>query len=333
MTTFDARVRRAQTPEQHDLVDHPEHCSADPRALARIGRAPGQQVRVRSSADPSAVALFTVSQARDEDTADVVRMGREGRQRLGTDETFTAVVDSAVPRSDLTDAEAEALGELVERLGDDGAHRGLIAIAPHGGEIERHTDIQAERVALRLARHGVSTWCCKGFGAAVSGAFERFHITSTDLDPAAFPGLATVIDRRFRYAVAFHGFRDEEVLIGGGASFRLKAEIASAVEDALAGTGIRVRIAGPDDVFGGDSPRNIVQRLTADGCGGVHVEQSLRARTGHALDIADAVAGVFAIRLARPERPGRWLWLRRRGWLDAVRRRCRHPRGASAAGR
>jgi phage replication-related protein YjqB (UPF0714/DUF867 family) len=331
MTTFDAAVHRALTPEQQDLVDHPEHCSADPRALARIGRVPGQQVRVRRSPD---LALYTVSQGRAEDSADIVRMGRDGRKRLGTGETFAAVVDSVVARSELTDCEAEALGELVERLGDDGAHRGLIAIAPHGGEIERHTDTQAERVAARLAGHGVSTWRCKGFGTAAGGAFERFHITSTDLDPASFPELAKVAGRGFRYAVAFHGFRDDEVLIGGGASFPLKAEIACAVEDALAGTGIRVRIAGPDDVFGGDSPRNIVQRLTAGGCGGIHIEQSLRARTEHGLAIADAVAGVFAIRLERSTRPGhhRWHWLRR--WLDVLGlRRRRHARGASSAGR
>jgi phage replication-related protein YjqB (UPF0714/DUF867 family) len=334
MTTLDAAVDRALTPEQQDLVDHPEHCSADPRALAEIGRAPGQQVRIRSTVDPSAVALFTVSDARDEASVGVVRMGRDGRRRFGTDETFRAVVDSVVPRSELTDAEADVLGDFVERLGDDGVHRGLIAIAPHGGEIERHTDTQAERVAERLARFGVSTWCCKGFGTADGGAFQRFHITSTDLDAAAFPALATVIGRGFRYAVAFHGFREEEVLIGGGVSFRLKAEIASAVENVLAGTGIRVRIAGPSDVFGGDSPRNIVQRLTAGGRGGVHIEQSLRARAEHALDIADAVAGVFAIRLDRPPRPGRGWWLRLRHWLEARRdRRRRQPGRASSAGR
>jgi len=319
VATFDAAVRQAVVAEQQDLLDHSEHCSADPEALAGIGRALGHQVRVRPAADPSLFALYTVSQTRGEAPDTVMRMGRGGRERLGTAEAFAAVVESVVPRQGLTDADAERLGEFVERLSDNGTHHGLIAIAPHGGDIERHTDTQAERVAERLAEYGVSSWRCKGFGPDGGGASRLFHITSTDIHEASFPALASVIGRGFRYAVAFHGFRDEEILVGGGAPFRLKAEIACSIEEALSGSGIQVRIAGPDDVFGGDSPRNIVNRLTASKRGGVHVEQSLLARTDHALDIADAVAEVFAARLGRPRYPGpRWWRFLRELW-DAIR--------------
>jgi phage replication-related protein YjqB (UPF0714/DUF867 family) len=308
VATFDAAVRQAVSAEQQDLVDHSEHCSADAEVLAGIGRALGHQVRVRPVADPSVFALYTVSQIRDEAPATIVRMGRGGRERLGRTEPFAAVVDSVVPRQGLTDADAERLGEFAERLSDNGTHHGLIAIAPHGGDIERHTDSQAERMAERLAEYGVSAWRCKGFGADGGGASRRLHITSTDIHEASFPALESVIRRGFRYAVAFHGFRDEEILVGGGASFRLKAEIACSIENALSGSEVRVRIAGPDDVFGGDSPRNIVNRLTASKRGGIHIEQSLQARTDHALVIADAVAEVFAVRLGRPRYPGpRWL--------------------------
>jgi hypothetical protein len=42
---------------------------------------------------------------------------------------------------------------------------------------------------------------------------------------------------------------------------------------------------------------------------------SRAARTGYALDIADAVAHVFGGRLARPPDPGPWWWrLPRRLW-------------------
>jgi phage replication-related protein YjqB (UPF0714/DUF867 family) len=318
VATFDAAVHQAVEAEQQDLIDHSEHCSADPRALAGIGRARGHQVRVRPAADPSVFALYTVSLTRDEAPDTVVRMGRGGRERLGTTEPFAAVVDSVVPREGLTDAEAERLGEFVERLSDNGTHRGLIAIAPHGGDIERHTDTQAERVAERLADYGVSAWRCKGFGRAGGSASLLLHVTSTNIHEASFPALGTVIGRGFRYAVAFHGLRDEEILVGGGAAFRLKAEIASSIENALSGSGIRVRIAGPDDVFGGDSPRNIVNRLTAGGRGGIHIEQSLPARVDHADDIANAVADVFAVRLSRPRYPGPWWWRRMRELWDAV---------------
>src|SRR5215831_12357872 len=94
-------------------------------------------------------------------------------------------------------------------------------------------------------------------------------------------------------------------------------KIAAAIEDAFAGSGI----AGPDDEFNGDSPRNIVNRLTVGGRGGIHLEQSRAARTGHALDIADAVTHVFAGRLARLPDPGPLWWrLLRRLW-DALRSR------------
>jgi phage replication-related protein YjqB (UPF0714/DUF867 family) len=309
VASFDAAVRHAVEAEQQDLLDHPEHCSADAEPLAAIGRALGHQVRIRLAADESTVALYTVTESREEPSPGFVRMGRAGRERLGAAGAFAAVVDSVVPRQNLSDGDAERLGEFVERLRDNGVHRGLIAIAPHGGDIEPHTDVQAERTADRLANSRASTWRCLGFGRDGAGAGRRFHITSTDIHPASFPALGSVMGRGFRYAVAFHGFRDEGVLVGGGAAFWLKAEIASAVEDALSGTGIRVRIAGPDDRFGGDSPRNIVNRLAASRRGGIHIEQSARARAGHALPIADAVAGVFAAHLFDLPRTGpRWWW-------------------------
>jgi phage replication-related protein YjqB (UPF0714/DUF867 family) len=316
VATFQAAVRRALSPEQQDLIDHAEHCSADPEALAAIGRASGHQVRVRLAADPNTFALYTVSETRDETPDSLVRMGPDGRARLGDGNEFAAVVDSVVPRAGLDDADAERLHEFVERLNDDGTHRGLIVLAPHGGDIEPHTDTQADRVADLLADYDVTSWRCKGFGPRDGGAARVFHITSTDIHEASFPALASVIGRRFRYAVAFHGFRDEEILVGGGAPFRLRAEIAAEIERAVSGSGIPVRIAGPDDVFGGDSPRNIVNRLTANRRNGIHIEQSLRARAEHGIAIADAVAAVFAPRLdACLPQPRRSIWsLLRKVW-------------------
>ena len=58
--------------------------------------------------------------------------------------------------------QARACGERVERLRDNGRQRELIVIAPHGGDIERHTDEQAEQVASRLAAKAGSCWRCKG---------------------------------------------------------------------------------------------------------------------------------------------------------------------------
>jgi phage replication-related protein YjqB (UPF0714/DUF867 family) len=147
-----------------------------------------------------------------------------------------------------------------------------------------------------LDRDRVSVWRCKGFKDG-GGAFERWHITSTDLHEESFPLLKKIICRGFTHAVAFHGFSEADVLIGGLAPLALKQEIEAAIEDALAGSGIPVRIAGPSDNFGGDSPKNIVNRLTAGGANGVQIEQSDEARTRFWKAIADAVASVYREKL------------------------------------
>ena len=121
------------------------------------------------------------------------------RDRLGLSSTdpFTGKINSAVPDPTLTDDEAKAKSEFVERLTDNGRHRGLIVIAPHGGDIERHTDEQAERVGKRLSSKCVSVWVCKGFKND-GGAFDRWHITSTDISEDSFPKLKTVIGPQLR---------------------------------------------------------------------------------------------------------------------------------------
>jgi hypothetical protein len=61
--------------------------------------------------------------------------------------------------------------------------------------------------------------------------------------------------------------------------------------------------------FGGDDPRNIVNRLTAGGANGIQIEQSLAARSGSWAAIADAVAEVYRRKLGRVPRP----------WQDGIR--------------
>jgi phage replication-related protein YjqB (UPF0714/DUF867 family) len=225
-------------------------------------------------------------------------MGKGGRERLGTGGAFDATLDSQVPRPALSDSDAEAQGEFVERLDDNGWHNGLIVIAPHGGDIEPFTDQQAERVASQLAGKGVSSWRCKGWHRR--GAFEHWHITSTDIHEASFPLLNSVITRRFRYAVAFHGFDDpnipHDILVGGLAPHSLKENVKEAIEGVV-GSDFTVHITTPDEQFGGDDKRNIVNRLTAGGANGVQIEQKVGPREKYAQPIADAVANRFLARI------------------------------------
>jgi phage replication-related protein YjqB (UPF0714/DUF867 family) len=293
VASYAATVTKALS-SQKDLIGHPEHCSADPEKLAEVGRACGQQVRIQRSR--SHYAVYTVSEVRQENPDTIVRMGANGRQRLDTSAEFSSTLTARVPHPTFTAVQAEANSEFIERLKDNGSHKGLVAIAPHGGDIEKYTNLQAERVAARLAAQAVSAWRCKGWKQP-EGAFARWHITSIDIHPASFPLLQRISSRGLRYAVAFHGFGRQEILIGGTAAGPLKAEIKGAIERAIAGSGIAVRIATPDEGYGGDSPRNIVNRLTAGGEYGIQIEQSFSARESYWQTIADAVADVYGPKL------------------------------------
>jgi phage replication-related protein YjqB (UPF0714/DUF867 family) len=245
--------------------------------------------------DDARVALYTLSETRREAPASIIRMARSARARLTPDasetpDEFPAIVESTVPHPTYTDDEAETNSEFVERLTDDGVHVGLVAIAPHGGAIEQWTDQQAERVASQLAAKGVSSWRCKGWRQG-GGAFTQWHITSADLHEASFPLLNSIVHRNFNYAVAFHGFSEDRILIGGGACDALKQEIQTAVQFAIAGSDIAINIATAADNFGGDDPANIVNRL-ANG-NGIQIEQTLVARNTYWQQIADGVAEVY----------------------------------------
>jgi len=282
-----------------------EHCSAQRSQITTIGRNKGQQVRVGRYAPDGVTladfALYTVIELHNEEP-DIVFLGfrdpesekHDLRDRLGLSGTsaFGAKIDSQVPHPTYTDAEAEANSEFVERLTDNGRHRGLIVIAPHGGDIERHTDEQADRVVKQLASKCVSAWVCKGFKRG-GGAFDRWHITSTDISEESFPKLKTVIGRQFEYAVAFHGWSEDSICIGGSAPPALKLEIKRAVERAISGSGIVVATSDEGTcpgAFNGDDPENIVNCL---GAIGIQLEQSKEARARYGIQIADAVACVI----------------------------------------
>jgi phage replication-related protein YjqB (UPF0714/DUF867 family) len=263
------------------------HCSVS-RSLAD-GLELGDQVRIQRT--PSEYALYTVVEIRDELDPTTVRMNQAGLDRLGTTAgSFEAKLDTIITRSELSDAEAKSRSELVERLVDDGVHAGLVVTAVHGGKIEAYTDLQAERVTANLP--GVSAWICKGWRSR-SGAFDRWHIPSTELSPNSFSGLGAIADRGFGYAVSFHGMSSPGILIGGRAPIELRELLRGAIIAALDDPSILVTVSGRGGPCVGFGSNNFVNWLTKSGQHGIQIEQSAKARKRYWAEIADAVSRVL----------------------------------------
>ena len=303
-TEYTAQILKLRLPEQDELKNDSERCSADPAKLESIGRSIGQQVRIKRSDDDSGfVALFTAKQANpdadlsDPEQANVVRTGKTGRERLGTDGEMEAIVQAEVVDAPPESGAPNAV-RFFEVADDDGKQAYFVAIAPHGGDIEKPTDKQASDAVEELTNAccQASSWLCKGDGDRVKGAFDRWHITSTDIQPACFPLLQRLMSRTFCYGVAFHGFQRQEdeadVYIGGAASLSLKMAIETALNDLDRPIRVKISTCCDDPKFQGFSPENLINRLTTRG---IHLEQSLEAREFHE-EIARAVAKVFASR-------------------------------------
>jgi phage replication-related protein YjqB (UPF0714/DUF867 family) len=262
-------------------------CSVSGAIAAKFGL--GSQVRVRRTDDQ--YAIYTVAEVRQQDGANVVRMGSSARGRLGTSKSFSATLLQPTTTKLMTDVQAKNVSEFVERIADPPNNQGLVVLAPHGGAIEAKTDLQARWVADALPDGDVTCWCCSGWKAG-GGTHERWHVTSTEISPASFPGLATIADRGFAYAVSFHGQKDSGVLIGGGGPAELKQMLRQAIKAVVGNNS--VTIAEKGDSNNGMSAKNFVNWITAGGGGGIQIEQSMDVRSKYWSAVAQAVANVYA---------------------------------------
>lgn len=281
-----SKMRRAASNQV--IIDDEQACSI-PKKFAKQLMI-GDQIRIIRNSDE--YAIYTVAEIRKKDDPDKVRLALDARLRLGTSKEFSAQVRLPVIATGLTDAQAEAASEFVERLVDDGSNTGLVVIAPHGGLIELNTDLQAERVTSTLASAGASSWICKGWRAE-GGTYERWHISSTAISPRSFPALGVIADRGFAYAVSFHGMTSGGVLIGGTVPLEIKEMLRQTITEAIADPDVSVTLADEDDDYNGDSDRNVVNWLTVGGTGGIQIEQGYGVRLAYWQQIADAVSTVF----------------------------------------
>jgi phage replication-related protein YjqB (UPF0714/DUF867 family) len=307
------------TPNNERITEHPrrEHCSANSNQIRMIGLSSGQQVRIeRPTENGTIFALYTIDAYDNEkEPGNAVYVGytkpEDLRDRLGLSGiiSFKGKINAQVTALGLDDDEAEVYNEFIEHLADNDQNRGLIIIAPHGGNIEEHTDEQAEYVYEKLlSSKRVSLWICKGFNKKEQGgAFNRWHITSTDISKESFPKLNTVFGRGFEYAIAFHGFEDDNdkksICIGGKTvDANLKKEIKEQIEAAVRRFQIDVYMDGNcPNQNNGNHENNIVNRLSKNG---LQIEQSKKVRTMHDEEnhplrfiIADAVSKVMRRKL------------------------------------
>src|SRR5262249_13418066 len=122
----------------------------------------------------------------------------------------------------------------------------------------------------------------------------RWHITSTDIHPASFPALRTIINRRFCHGVAFHGFSkkqtgEADLYIGGAAPDLLKRAIKKALDDFDVPVQVKIATENDNAKFQGFRPANLINRLAVQG---IHIEQSTEARK-FSERIAKAIATVY----------------------------------------
>jgi phage replication-related protein YjqB (UPF0714/DUF867 family) len=281
---LNAAVNVAATAQGQSFSNDDRLCSVG-KGLAGI--MVGDQVRIVRNGHQ---ALYTVAERRLNDDSGTVRMGKDARKRLGTSNPFAGTLVKPVVTSGLTDAQAEAADEFVERLVDNGNHNGLIIAAPHAGTIEFNTHLQAEATVAALQ---CSSWICKGWKAG-GGSYDAWHITSTQVSPRSFPGLGLIANRGFAYGVSYHGMSAGGVLIGGGAPLELKQMVRDAILDELSDGDIEVEIAEPGGYNSGASEKNFINWLTDGGIGGIQIEQAPKVRNDHWQEVANAVINLYS---------------------------------------
>ncbi|MEM9592663.1 MAG: SdrD B-like domain-containing protein, partial [Acidobacteriota bacterium] len=141
---------------------------------------------------------------------------------------------------------AHGFTETVRRHDD---HR-FVLLVPHGADIEEGTSEQIP--SFRSVLEGtygvdVNLWETGGTWFGAESESEHWHITSSAVSGASFPGLGALLadppfngDRPFQYALSLHGFGDYEgngLVIGGRAHREAKCFLADRVQQRLEAEG------------------------------------------------------------------------------------------------
>ena len=112
----------------------------------------------------------------------------------------------------------------------------------------------------------------------------------------SFPKLNAIFGQKFEYSIAFHGWTQDSICVGGSADNDLIDEIRDAIKVALQAEGSDIDVKSSDcpEDFNGNNPDNIVNRL---GIKGIQIEQSRKARHDFHDVIAQAVVNAISSRI------------------------------------
>ncbi len=276
--------------DQSTLLCDGEYCTLRRDIAQEIGSFPGEQVRLKPEGDEGRSAAFTVHDIHDSDAE--IRIARNGRERLALNASAAVRASSIVPVHELTRMEAFESNNVTETLWDTGQESVLVC-APHDG-FESNTAQAAGIVRKRIGDERASAWFVHAFGP---DAFDRFHITSANISPASYPGLATVADRGFDYCISFHVFRGDDVLVGGLADKTLRDELGERISEAINGKR-HVETERSEMRYAGKTQENIVNRLTTDSESGIQIEMPALIAHRYRKRVARTVADFFDERLS-----------------------------------
>ena len=284
-----------------------EHCKAKRSQIDDIGRSRCEQVRIEFDTENEGTtsAIYTVSVFHN-GNAKLVVLGDKIRNllpncKISANKCKGKVKAQIMLKDIANDGQAEDRGELIEHLNHEVQNHRLIVIAPHGGEIEKFTDKQAEYVWSQFSRDRASLWTCKGFSSKFhADALERWHITSIEISEKSFPLLNSIYGKKFEYSIAFHGWKYDSICVGGTPGNDLIGPIKEAIRSTLKAHGSDIKVNDPNcpegcpEGFNGDSDRNIVNRL---GINGIQIEQSKKTRECYHEIIAKAVVDAISSRI------------------------------------
>ncbi len=276
------------------------YCSAPCALTENDELAIGQQIRVGNGDDTDEFenAVYTVASEHEDDT---LRLTPSGLERIGASESEAVTAGSqAVHPSYDTRQGGELNDEYIEYVvegdgenGDDNDEEtdddsdetdDVIVIAPHGGYIEYGTDFQAARVTEAIGGTG---WICSGFNEG-GGSFARWHSYSTEIHRRSFPELDDLLDRSFDWGVAFHGYSNDGILVGGTADDEQKEIVTDAISEQVPDRTVSV-VERDATEYTGANPDNVLNQLAPVGQT-IQLEQPTDVRQEEWASVADGVA-------------------------------------------